>query len=174
MTSNAQADRIRTAPHGLTLLTAALAMVGGAGAARADCDHFKWSLAREQAAFAAAAPLAAGAATSANSAATLPLVPLEDAHLPVAPERAPAAGSFAALVKLGPVAKGVYEITLSEEAWVDVVQNGATVKSIDFSGQKDCPGLRKSVKFALEAGPAQLEISNSAKSTLTLGVFEAK
>ena len=50
---------------------------------------------------------------------------------------------------------------MSEEAWIDVAENGALVKSSDFSGQKDCPGVRKSVRFQLAAGSATVEISNA-------------
>ena len=65
---------------------------------------------------------------------------------------------------------GVYEITLSDEAWVDVVQNGARVKSSDFSGQKNCPGVRKSVRFTLASGAATVQISNAASASIQVAI----
>ena len=68
---------------------------------------------------------------------------------------------------------GLYQITLSDEAWIDVVENGARVKSSDFSGQKACPGVRKSVRFDLAAGPATLQISNSESPKINLAIAPA-
>ena len=64
-------------------------------------------------------------------------------------------------------------MTLSDEGWVDVVQNGARVKSSDFSGQKTCPGVRKSVRFTLAAGPAQLQISNVETNKIVFAIAPA-
>jgi hypothetical protein len=69
---------------------------------------------------------------------------------------------------------GLYEITLSDEAWIDVVQGGASVKSSDFSGQKNCPGVRKSVRFPLAAGAATVEISNAASAAIQVAIAPAQ
>jgi hypothetical protein len=53
------------------------------------------------------------------------------------------------------------------------VQNGASVKSGDFSGQKNCPGVRKSVRFSLAAGAATVQISNAASATIQLAIAPA-
>jgi hypothetical protein len=143
-----------------------------AAPARADCDHFKWSVANERAWFAAAPtslPATGGAAEPGRGYA---LTLDKDVKLPVAPERAPKPDRFAAVVSLPKLEAGVYQITLSEEAWIDVAADGALVKSIDFSGQNDCPGVRKSVRFKL-AGPVAVEISNSAAEKLMLAVSPA-
>jgi hypothetical protein len=47
------------------------------------------------------------------------------------------------------------------------------VKSSDFSGQHDCPAVRKSVRFQLEAGAATLEISNAQAAVLNLAIEPA-
>ena len=54
---------------------------------------------------------------------------------------------------------GLYEVTLSREAWMDVIQNNARAKSRNVSRQRDCAAMRKSVRFDLAAGPAALQIS---------------
>jgi hypothetical protein len=140
--------------------------------ARADCDHFKWSIANERAWFAAApASLpATGGAAEPGKAYALSLA--KDAKLPVAPERAPAADRYFGVVTLPKLAPGLYQITLSQEAWIDVAADGALVKSSDFSGQKDCPGVRKSVRFKL-AGPVTVEISNASVDNLLFAISAA-
>ena len=55
----------------------------------------------------------------------------------------PGKDSYAGVVTLPQLAAGVYQITLSQEAWIDVATNGALVKSSDFSGQKDCRGCAR-------------------------------
>ena len=137
--------------------------------ALADCDAFKWSVAKDKDALAAAKPLAGDAAVGQGY--ELPLTP--GLALPVKPEREPKAGTSAAVVTLPKLEAGTYQITLSDEAWIDVAQNGALVKSSAFSGNKDCPGVRKSVRFPLSAGAATVEISNASTASIRLAVEPA-
>jgi hypothetical protein len=141
--------------------------------ARADCEHFKWSVADERTWFASAAPLPAEtgeAKLGAGYAVNLS----KDVKLPVAPERAPAAGSYAAVLNVPKLDAGLYQVTVSAEAWIDVAQNGALVKSSAFSGQHDCDGVRKSVRFPLAAGPATLEISNAHADHIMVAISPSK
>ena len=156
------------------VLLAALAPLLAAAPARADCDHFKWSVARERAWFAAspaALPTTGGQATAgAGYKVTL----AKDVKLPVAPQRAPKPDTFAAVLSAPKLAPGLYQITLSAEAWVDVAENGKLVQSTAFSGQSDCPGVRKSVRFPLGAGPATIEISNAGADSILFALAPAK
>jgi hypothetical protein len=152
---------------------ALLALLASVAPARADCDHFKWSLARERAWFAASpAPLpATGGEAAPGAAYALSLA--KDVALPVAPERAPGKDTFGAVVTVPKLEPGLYQITLSEPAWIDVGANGALVKASDFSGQKDCPGVHKSVRFQLGEGSATIEISNSSVDKLLMAIAPA-
>jgi len=150
------------------------------GAAQAQdmsgCEKFKWSIARERAWF-AASPKAVDAGAELPSIDQGYVVTLAAGDSPgfvLPPERAPKPGTFGGVVKFTLAKAGVYEVTLSGEAWADVVQDGARLKSFDFSGQKACPGVRKSVKFHLAAGPAALQISNSDATKITLAVAPAE
>ena len=48
------------------------------------------------------------------------------------------------------------------------------MKSSAFSGQRDCEGVRKSVRFPLAAGPATLEISNAQADKIMVAISPAK
>jgi hypothetical protein len=160
----------------------ALALVLGAISAGAraqeknSCDQFKWSVARERGWFAAGAkPAASGATIVAEQGYAVTLQPSESVAFRVNPERAPKPGSFGAALNVADIGKpGLYQITLSDEAWLDVVQGDAEVKSIGFSGQKDCPGVRKTVRFDLKAGPATLQLSNAAGAAINVALAPAQ
>jgi len=160
----------------LSLLFAVGLASAAAAQDTAGCDKFKWSVARERAWFAAGAkPIAAGADLAfAEQGYAVALVPNEAAGFAAPPERALKPGAFGGVLKVSALPKaGLYDVTLSDEAWIDVVQNGASVKSRDFSGQKNCPGVRKSVRFNLAAGPATVQISNAAAASIQLAIAPA-
>jgi hypothetical protein len=45
-------------------------------------------------------------------------------------------------------------VTLSHEAWIDVVQDGRYARSVGSTSRNDCPGLRKSVRLDFGVRPA--------------------
>ena len=73
--------------------------------------------------------------------------------------------SFAA-----PEKNGSFQVTLSSEGWIDVVQNGAALDSAGHSGAKDCPGLRKSVRFKIGDAPVVLQISGAPADTIKVAI----
>src|SRR5581483_8105142 len=105
----------------------------------------------------------------------LSLVAPADAKLPSPPERAPKEGTFAgfASVKTAPKA-GIYTISLSSGAWIDVVQNGHFLKPRGFSGATDCDGIRKTMKYELGAGPFVLQVSGSKENSISIAILPAE
>src|SRR5437016_5597381 len=97
------------------------------------CDKFKWNIDHERAALTASGrtKLTSGSELNAlpSSGVILSLVTPVAAKLPAPPERAPKDGTFAGFagVKTAPKA-GVYTISLSAGAWIDVVQDGHFLK----------------------------------------------
>ena len=69
-----------------------------------------------------------------------------------------------------PEKPGVYQVTLSSEGWIDLVQDGASLKAADHSGVKDCPGLRKSVRFKVGAAPVALQISGVPADSIKVAI----
>jgi len=156
--------RLGRAPREALALAAALALwAAGApseGAADDPCGGFKWPLARERAWL--TGPLDDRAAIDPGGGGVrLHLAEVGSVRFDVPPERAPSNGTTAGLLRLEHVAAGIYQVTLSDEAWIDVVQGGSRVPSIDFSSVKGCQGMRKSVRFRLSDGPATVQISGA-------------
>ena len=146
---------------------AAVALIAAPGLVQAQegsgCGGFKWPIESDRAALVRAdkPSLANGGAVAYGVATTLELQPLSAAGLPKAPERASKypsnfAGHFALAA---PAKPGVYRLTMSSGAWVDVLDGGAYLHPIAFSGAKDCEGARKIVKFDLPAHPLALQFS---------------
>ena len=138
------------------------------------CDKFKWPLDRERTMLANPTVVASGSQVLQPLAAAmmLTLVPFADAKLPVAPERAPKSpDSYAGFVRVSALPKpGTYRITLSEGAWIDVIQDGAALKATAHSGATGCDGVRKSVKFELAPGPMIIELSGTTAHAVALVV----
>jgi hypothetical protein len=160
----------------LTLLSAAPAC---AAEEPSGCDKFKWPINREQAALTAPdrANLASGSDRAAlpSSGITLELVVPIDAKLPSPPERAPKDGTFAGFVSFKTAAKaGVYTISLSSGAWVDVVQDGRFLKPAAHSGATDCEGIRKTMKYELSAQPFVVQISGAKDNSVSIAILPAE
>jgi hypothetical protein len=90
--------------------------------------------------------------------------------LPKPPERAPkSASAYAGHFTLSaPARAGAYRITISSEGWVDVLDGGAYLHPIAFSGATGCDGARKSVKFDLPGRPLALQFSGVLKDQISV------
>lgn len=140
------------------------------------CDNFKWPVARERAALTAPdlpqLPPGGNFPLGPQAAARLALQPSRDAKLPNPPERAPKPGTFSGFTTLAALpAAGLYSISISVYAWVDVIQNGEYLKPKGFSGVTGCDGMRKTMKFMLAAGPATIQISGVQDPFIDIAVM---
>lgn len=108
---------------GLVALSSNTAMAEDAS----PCTSFAWSVARERVTFGAQdlPALASGSSLpSGGGAAQLTLRPAGEVALPVPSERAAKPDTFAGFVTATVPAAGTYQVTLSNEAWIDVSQDG--------------------------------------------------
>lgn len=143
------------------------------------CDKFKWNIDRERAALTAPdrAKLDSGSEVAAMppSGMILTLRKPEEARLPTPPERTPKDGTYAgfASFKAAPKA-GIYTISLSAGAWVDVSQDGHLLKPKAFSGATDCDGLRKTMKYELTASPFTLQVSGAREDTISIAILPSE
>ncbi|VIO66523.1 hypothetical protein CI1B_16450 [Bradyrhizobium ivorense] len=163
------------------LLTALLLIVSAPAVAAEEpsgCDKFKWPIDHARAALTAPdrTRLASGSEQAAlpSTAITLALVAPADAKLPTPPERAPKEGTFAGFASFRTAPKaGLYTISLSAGAWIDVVQDGRVLKPKAFSDATDCDGIRKTVKFELAASPFVLQVSGARENALSVVIQPA-
>jgi len=163
------------------LSIALLLFAGPAFAAEepSSCDKFKWGIEHERAALTAPdrAQLSSGGELAAMPATgfTLALLAPADAKLPSPPERAPKDGTLAgfAAFKTAPKA-GLYTISLSAGAWVDVVQDGHFLKPKAFSGATDCEGIRKTMKYELAASPFVLQVSGTPEKSISIAILPSE
>jgi hypothetical protein len=144
------------------------------------CDNFAWPLARELALFAAAdKPSVKAGETPAfipKVAFTLHLQPGPEAGFVMPPERQPKSEHwFGGAIHFPGLEKpGIHQVTLSGEAWIDVVQDGRYARSVGSTGRGDCPGLRKSVRLDLGAGPFVLQFSGVAEDSIVVAIGARK
>lgn len=160
----------------LAVTFAALSAVSQAWAQEpVGCDKFKWDVSRERAALAQTSipKLASGSAVTGSLPQTvaLDLKPPADAKLPSPPERAPKPETFAGFTTVNIPANGMYSVTLSAAAWIDVLQNGNFLNPKAFSGVHGCDGIRKTVKFDLAAGSTTIQVSGVPESAIKIAIM---
>jgi len=138
------------------------------------CDKFKWPVAREMAAL--RAPNLKAVASGSNVAmipfaAPVLLAPLNAASLPKVPERAPKNDTFAGYLPIVGAAAGTYSISLSDAAWVDVIQDNRFLRARAHSGVQGCEGIRKVLPFDLTSEPFVIQISAAPTERLTIAIM---
>jgi hypothetical protein len=163
-------------------LLTALLLLGAAPAFAAEepsgCDKFKWPIEHESAALTAPdrIKLASGAELAIPATGmTFTLVAPADARLPAPPQRAPKDGTLAGVARFkAPAKAGLYTISLSAGAWIDVVQDRYNLKPKAFSGATDCDGIRKTMKYELSASPFVLQISGARDNGLSVAILPSE
>jgi hypothetical protein len=145
----------------------------------AGCDQLSWSVARERAWFndAKLTHRTSGARLrKIDRAVELGLEPTKKVEFFLPPERTPKPHSFGGEVTFFGVPKpGLYQVTLSDKARIDVFENGARLKSAAYTSANNCPDVRTSVRFALAPGDLVLvELTNAAKNSIKVAFAEAQ
>ncbi len=168
----------------LRLLPAlALSVVVSVPAAAAeDCSGFKWPLDTEIGWLNAGDDVAlksGGEIPEAPAKAiTLTLQPAKSVTMLVAPgvkPQAVSADSFSGWFNIGAGAKpGLYQVSLSTNGWIDVVQNGKLVPSKGFTGRQECKAIHKSVRFEIGEGPFGVQITGAPAETVRLTINAAQ
>lgn len=100
----------------------------------------------------------------------LRLRPVGDVIYPVLPERG-SDGGYGGIVTLENIPAGRYRIVLSEEAWVDVVQEHVRLPLISVRHVSDCPGTRQSVHVDVKGEPLTLQLGGATVSRVKIAVL---
>jgi hypothetical protein len=138
------------------------------------CDNFKWPVEKEIAALRAPHLKEIDSGTKLSAVpfvGTVVLVPSDTANLPAAPERAPKDDTFSGYIAIPGIAAGTYSISLSDAAWVDVVQDNRFLKVKARSGVQGCQGIRKVLQFEVAADPLIIQVSGASTSRLNISIM---
>jgi tungstate transport system substrate-binding protein len=148
-----------------------------ASAVVSPCEQFAWPVNREIGMFAAAdlQTVGTGATVPAEQPALLlKLEPQEKVSFIEPPERgARFDGAKAGVVSFNVPKSGHYQVTLSADAWIDLIQDGHSLRSLGSSGRRNCPSVRKSVRFELQSGPAVLQLSSVPENAIKVAIVPA-
>lgn len=156
----------------------AQALFEQAGFGAVPCT-FKWDVSNEVALFRTSPHvLAAGAAADsappieAGRLYSLDLHPQEHVRFAAAPsKRMLDDGAHAGILKLHVPQAGRYRVAIDSGFWLDVIQAGKPLASVDFNGSQDCPGPRKIVVYDLPADTGLfLQMSAASASQVKLSV----
>ena len=143
---------------------------------KGGCGKFGWSLTRELAWFAKSDnPTVSTPATQdklPDGALVLELEADGEANLVMPPERRSRSGNgYGGAVSFAAVPRaGLYQITLSEDALLDVIQNGKYLRKAASHMRRDCPAIRRSVRVTLTAEPLVLQFGGVEMPTVTIAV----
>ena len=100
----------------------------------------------------------------------LRLRPVGDVVYPVLPERG-SDGGYGGIVTLENIPAGRYRIVLSEEAWVDAVQEHVRLPLLSVRRAIDCPGTRQSVHVEVSGEPLTLQFGGATARQVKVAVL---
>jgi len=69
---------------------------------------------------------------------------------------------------------GTYSISLSDAAWVDVVEQDHFLKAKAHSGVQGGQGIRKVLRFELRSDPVIIQISGASTPRLNFAILPAE
>ena len=71
-------------------------------------------------------------------------------------------------------APGRYQVSLSSDAWLDMLKDGAAQRSVAHAPGPKCSPIRKTVIFSLRPGSYVLQISANADPAVTVMVTRVR
>ena len=80
--------------------------------------------------------------------------------------RPPKADTFGGVFPFDVPSAGRYRFALSPAAWIDLVQNGRRLNSVDHVHGPTCSGIAKIVAFDLQPGRYWLQLSEAKGATI--------
>jgi len=96
----------------------------------------------------------------------LPLHKFESLRYGVAPERKPDVHKFGGMIPIDVKRAGRLVVALDAGAWIDLVRDGAIMKSMTHGHGPACSGIRKMVEFDVTQGRYQLQIVNAPTASI--------
>lgn len=98
---------------------------------------------------------------------TLRLTHMSDVIYPKTPERG-GDTSFGGFVVIENIPAGRYSILLSDEAWLEALQENQRLPMLAFDRNRDCPGVRQAVEFEVTSQPLLLQVSDAPAKQINI------
>lgn len=102
-----------------------------------------------------------------NARTGLALHPADKMAYWVAPERPAEPGKFGGMVPIAVTKAGRLTVALDAGAWIDLVRDGAVVRSAGHGHGPECSGIRKMVQFDVTPGRYLLQIVNAPDAPIS-------
>jgi hypothetical protein len=147
-------------------------LTGAAGAAAQDenCRNFSWSVGRTIDLFDEPLPTVHSAQSLPKEGVfALELSPVSDVIYMMTPERG-SDGAWGAVITLENVPAGRYQIALSDDAWVEALQDGKRLVTFASRRTKECRGVRRSVDVDVRGDPLTLQLGGAHVRRLNIAV----
>jgi len=142
----------------------------GQAAAEDCCRNFSWSIGRPLDLFDEPLPTVSTAQSLPKEGVfALLLSPVGDVIYPMTPERG-SDGSWGGVITLESVAAGRYQIALSEEAWVEAIQENVRLATRVSNRSTECRGVRRSVELEAKGEALILQIGGAGVRRLNIAV----
>lgn len=145
-------------------------LVATEAAAEENCRNFSWSVGRPIDLFDEPLPVVENAQSLPKEGVfALVLRPVADVIYLKTPERG-SDGSWGGVITLENVPAGRYQIALSEDAWVEAIQDDIRLPIL-ASGRKDeCRGVRRSLDVEVRGEPLTLQVGGAAVKRINIAV----
>jgi hypothetical protein len=142
----------------------------GAAAQEENCRNFSWSVGRTVDLFDEPLPMVQSAQSLPKEGVfALALKPAADVIYMMTPERG-SDGSWGALITLESVPAGRYQIAVSEDAWVEAIQDNRRLVTYASKRKRECPGVRRTVDVDVQGDPLTLQIGGAHVRRLNIAV----
>ena len=100
---------------------------------------------------------------------TLRLLPMGEVIYPVMPDRG-SDGGFGGFATIESLPAGRYRILLSDEAWLEAVQDNVRLPILEFDRSNDCPGVRQSLSFDVTGQALVLQVSGASTGVINIAI----
>ena len=139
-------------------------------AAEDNCRHFSWSVGRPIDLFDEPLPVVQSAHSLPKEGVFAVLLrPVAEVIYPTLPERG-SDGSWGAVITLEKVPGGVYQIALSEEAWLEAIQGNARLPVTRSARKVECRGVRRSFEVEVQGEPLTLQLGGAGVRRINIAV----
>jgi hypothetical protein len=147
-----------------------LILAAAEAAAEEGCRNFSWSIGRPIDLFDEPLPTVHNAQSLPRDGVfALVLQPVADVIYPMTPERG-RDGAWGAVITLEAVPAGRYQIAMSEDAWVEAIQENVRLPILPSGRPTECRGVRRSVEVEAKGDPLTLQVGGAGVRRLNIAV----